>query len=350
MLIENLLNMITLVLWVAIGVYAAIVLAHNVPRVGLPKALRRLFSRSFIPIILLVIAVSIVSRSLVFVEPQESAVVISLAAPEGYQDRPLRSGLHWIIPFIESVYRYPIAWQTYTMSSNPGEGQNVGNDSIIARTQDGQEVMIDCSIIYRIDADQVIRVHIDWQARYLDDFIRPIVRNMVRNLASQYTADEINSSRRISLEQDLNNLLQQELADKGFIMDAFLLRNVSFSPEYAAAIEEKQVAQQAVIQSEYQATQVIVIANADAEAIRRRAEANADALELVAAVLEGNPDLLTYNYIDKLSPNISVMLVPNNAPFILPLPTMLPTEAPLYTPTPTPTPSMSATPTGADGE
>lgn len=343
MLIANLLDTITLLLWIAIAVYVTVMLIHNVPRIGFPKTLRRLFSRSFIPILILVVAVSIISRSLVFIEPQESAVVISLVAPEGYQDRPLRSGLHWIMPFVESVSRYPIAWQTYTMSSNPSEGQNVGNDSITARTQDGQEVMIDCSIIYRLDADQVIRVHIDWQNRYLDDFIRPVVRNMVRNLASQYTADEINSSRRISLETDLNNLLQDELADKGFIMDAFLLRNVSFSPEYAAAIEDKQVAQQAVIQSEYQATQVIVIANADAEAVRRRAEANADALALVAAILADNPELLTYNYIDKLSPNISVMLVPNNAPYILPLPAVPTAESPVYTPTP------SATPTSADG-
>lgn len=320
MLIANLLDTITLLLWIGVALYIVIVLVQSVPRVGLPKAIRRLFSRAFIPIILLVIGVTVFSRSLVFIEPQESAVVISLIAPEGYQDQPLRSGLHWIAPLVETVYRYPISWQTYTMSSNPSEGQNIGNDSIIARTQDGQEVMIDSSIIYRLDADQVIRIHIDWQNRYLEDFIRPTVRNMVRNLASQYTADEINSSRRINLETDLNELLQDELANKGFIMDAFLLRNVSFSPEYASAIEAKQVAQQAVIESQYQATQTVVIADAEAEAIRRLAEANADALAVIANELEGNPDLLVYRYIDRLAPNISVMLVPNDAPFLLPLP------------------------------
>lgn len=342
MLISVLLNTITALLWVAVIAYVGLTLFHNIPRIGVTKSIRQLFSRASVPIIILILIVSFIARSLVFVEPQESAVVISIISPEGYQDRPLRSGLHWIIPFAESVERYPIAWQTYTMSFNPSEGQNKGNDSIVARTQDGQEVMIDCSIIYRLDADQVIRIHIDWQNRYLDDFIRPIVRNKVRNLASQYTADEINSSRRIGLEADLNNLLRNDLADKGFIMDSFLLRNVSFSPEYATAIEEKQVAQQAVIQSEYQATQVIIIANADAEAVLRRAQANADALALISQVLDGNPDLLTYNYIDKLSPNISVMLVPNNAPFILPLPSPAAPEM-LLTPTPSITPTPSST-------
>lgn len=345
MLISVLLNTVTVLLWIAVIAYVAISLFYNVPRIGLIKSIRQLFSRSSIPLILFVLIVSLTARSLVFVEPQESAVVVSVISPSGYQDRPLRSGLHWIIPFAESVQRYPISWQSYTMSSNPTEGQNTGNDSIVARTQDGQEVMIDCSIIYRLDADQVIRIHIDWQDRYLDDFIRPTIRNKVRNLASQYTADEINSSRRISLESDLNDILRNDLSDKGFIMDAFLLRNVSFSAEYAAAVEEKQIAQQAVIQSEYRATQEIVIANAQAEAILRRAQANADALDLIAAALEGNPDLLTYNYIEKLAPNVSVMLVPNNAPFILPLPSPIApslSAAPLISPTPSPTPTPFA--------
>lgn len=321
MLITNVLNYLTIILWAVLAVYVIVTLIHTIPRIGVPRSIRKLFSRSFIPVVLLVLIVSLIARSVVFIEPQEAAIVISLIARDGYQDRPLRSGLHWIAPVVEDVRRYPISWQTYTMSSNPSEGQNIGNDTIIARTQDGQQVMIDCSLIYRIDPEQVIRIHIDWQDRYVEDFIRPIVRSTVRNLAAQYTADEINSARRNSLEADLSRLMQIALEDKGFTMDVFLVRNVSFTPEYAEAIESKQVAQQDVIQTQYQATQTVIIANAEAQAVRQRAQADADALELIAGALNENPALLTYRYIERLSPNISVMLVPNDAPFILPLPT-----------------------------
>jgi regulator of protease activity HflC (stomatin/prohibitin superfamily) len=357
LLISGLLNVITIALWMVIALYVMAMLYYYVPRQGIIAALQRLLSRSFLPLLLVGLAVSIVARSLVFIEPQEAAIVISLVAPDGYRDRPLRSGLHWIVPLVEDVRRYPIAWQTYTMSANPMEGQTVGNDTVIARTQDGQEVMIDCSLIYRIDADQVIRVHIDWQDRYVADFIRPIMRNLVRNLASQYTADEINSSQRVSLEADLNTRLQNELSDKGFVMDVFLIRNISFSPEYATAVEQKQVAQQSVLQSQYQATQVVILADADADAILRRAQAEAEALSLIAAQLENNPALLTYRYIDKLSPNISVMLVPNNAPLLLPLPTpqtlntsdLLPDSAALATPTPNAVLAATPSPTPTQG-
>jgi hypothetical protein len=40
---------------------------------------------------------------------------------------------------------------------------------------------------------------------------------------------------------------------------------------------------------------------------------------MIGQSLTENEDLVTYHYVDKLSPNIRVMLVPNNAPLILPL-------------------------------
>ena len=51
-----------------------------------------------------------------------------------------------------------------------------------------------------------------------------------------------------------------------------------------------------------------------------QAEAEAQALEAIAAALQDNPDLLTYQYITKLSPNVQVMFLPNGTPVLLPLP------------------------------
>ena len=52
------------------------------------------------------------------------------------------------------------------MSIAPNEGQVQGDDSIAARTADGQEVLIDFSVIYSVDPNQVIQLHIEWQDRY----------------------------------------------------------------------------------------------------------------------------------------------------------------------------------------
>ena len=40
--------------------------------------------------------------------------------------------------------------------------------------------------------------------------------------------------------------------------------------------------------------------------------------------MAANPQLLNYRYIEKLAPGIQVMLVPNDNPYILPLPELAP--------------------------
>jgi regulator of protease activity HflC (stomatin/prohibitin superfamily) len=228
-----------------------------------------------------------------------------------------------IMPFIERVNKYPIYWQTYSMVATYDEGDHMGMDSIRARTSDGQEVLMDCSLIFRIDSDQAVLVHIDWQDRYREDFVRPLTRSIVRRQVSQFTVEEVNSSSRRDLEANLDRLLREEFLSKGFVLDQFLLRDITFSPEYALSVEQKQVALEEQIRAEYEAERMRRLARGQADALIINATARAEALSLIGVVLAQNPDLLTYQYIDKLSPNIRAMLVPTDAPLILPLQKML---------------------------
>jgi len=76
------------------------------------------------------------------------------------------------------------------------------------------------------------------------------------------------------------------------------------------------------------------------QALERAAQAKAEAesLLLIAAAIKENPSILQYQYINKLAPGIQVMLVPNNAPYLLPLPTLPPQSSPASA-LPTPEPS-----------
>ena len=46
------------------------------------------------------------------------------------------------------------------MSIATFEGQIQGDDSITARTFNGQEIFVDASVIYQIDPANVVRLHI----------------------------------------------------------------------------------------------------------------------------------------------------------------------------------------------
>jgi regulator of protease activity HflC (stomatin/prohibitin superfamily) len=143
--------------------------------------------------------------------------------------------------------------------------------------------------------------------------------------------------------------------ENGLVLVDFVLRNIQFSPEYAASVEQKQIAEQLAQQAEFivqqreqeaqQAREVaagqadaveinaqgtanalVIQAKAEAEARLLKAEAEAQALELIAAALRDNPEVLTFEYISKLAPGIRVMLLPSNNPFLLPLPEFEETE------------------------
>jgi regulator of protease activity HflC (stomatin/prohibitin superfamily) len=329
------LNALSTLSWVvALGI---IVLA--VIRASRGKGLRAA-SGMIIGSVVIALLLTTVSAGLIFIQPEERGVVISALAPKGYRDTALQPGLRWVIPFAETVVRYPISRQTYTMSIAPEEGQRLGDDSVAARTSDGQEVLIDASVIYAIDPEKVIQVHIAWQNRYSDDLIRTLSRGIIRDEASQYRVDEIVSAKRTELITGIQQTMSSKLKDNGFILNDFVLRNIQFSPEYAASVEQKQIAEQqaqqaafVVQQREQEAEQARKVAEGEADALRIQAkgradarlieaEAEAKALELIAAAVRDNPEVLTFEYIDKLAPGIQVMLVPSDNPYLLPLPSL----------------------------
>jgi regulator of protease activity HflC (stomatin/prohibitin superfamily) len=305
-----------------------------------------------------------VSAGLVFIQPEERGVVISAVQPKGYREQALQPGLNWIVPFLENVVTYKISRQSYTMSIAPAEGQVQGDDSIAARTADGQEVLIDASIIYSIDPNQVVTVHIQWQNRYSDELVRPLARGIIRDAISQYGIQEVYSTKRLELTKQVLDAMAVKLMANGLILEDFVLRNITFSPEYAASVEQKQIAEQLAQQAKFTVEQrkqeaeqarqvaqgvadaVIIKAKGDAESRIIQADAESQALLTIATAVSNNTDLLYYLYILKINPSIQTMLLPNNIPFIYNLPTMgPPAPTPDLLPTPTPTPFILPTPT-----
>jgi regulator of protease activity HflC (stomatin/prohibitin superfamily) len=171
------------------------------------------------------------------------------------------------------------------------------------------------------------------------------------------------------------------MEEGGFILIDFVLRNISFSPEYAVSVEQKQIAEQEALRAEFviqqrenEAAQARAVAQGDADAAAIRAEgqgratvieaqaeadarliqaeAEATALALLGQAISDNPDVLILEYIDKLAENINVMLLPADNPFLFPIPEIgppdpdttstVPTPAPTTEPTPEPTPTETS--------
>lgn len=324
-------------------------------------------SATILVVAILASVLTSISAGLVFIQPEERGVVISAVAPGGYREAALQPGLNWIIPFMESVVVYPISRQTYTMSIAPNEGQLQGDDSITARTADGQEVLIDSSVIYAVDPTQVVQVHIDWQDRYTKDLVRPLARGAIRDAVSQFGVQEVYSSKRGELREMIAKEMTTKMEINGIVLVDFILRNITFSPEFAASVEQKQIAEQLAQQARFvveqrkqeaeqarqvaqgQADAVVINAKGAAQARLLQAQAESDALNLFAVALKDNPDLLNYSFINKIGSGVSTIFLPNDVPYLLPLPTSSAPTSPtlpdvLPTPYPTPLPAPTAIP------
>lgn len=337
--ITSVIRLFSMVAWV--GTFALLVTI--VTRTSRKQNVKGL-SSALITIGVIAILLSILGAGLVFIEPNERAVVVSpygFRAPQGYLTTPLTPGLRWIIPGERAVI-YPISRQTYTMSAAQGEGQRQSDDSIRARTNDGQEVYVDASVIYSIDPDKVITLHINWQTRYAEELVRPLSRGIIRDAASQYGIEEIVSSKRGELEEILTTTMEQKMAENDLLLVDFVLRDLHFSEEYAAAVEQKQIAEQQALQAEFvvqskkqeaeqarqtaqgQADAAVIAAKGAAEARILEAEAEAQANELLGLSIRNNPELLSYLYIQKLAPGVQTIFIPSGNQFILPLPDTTP--------------------------
>ncbi len=317
------------------------------------RAARDKAVKSSVPMIVIVLVAAIIlnflGMGLYFIEPTERGVVITALGEGGIRQEVLQPGLNWVVPIFDRVVTYSISRQTYTMSIATEEGDRTGDDSVESRTADGQVVFVDASVIFAIDPNRVVSVHIDWQNTYKDGLIRTLARGIIRDTVSQYGIEEVYGVKRQEVTDEIRTELERKLNLEGFVLIDFVIRNIAFSDEYAASVEQKQIAEQLaqqaafvveqrrqeaeqarqqaqgeadaeVIRAQGQAQALIIQATAEAEARLIQAEAEAKALELLSQAIAANPDILTLQYIEKLAPNIRVMLLPSDNPFLLPLP------------------------------
>ncbi len=294
-----------------------------------------------------------------------AGLAISNAAQGHHSNRlwtePLQPGVHIVIPVINTVFPYSTEIHTYTMSRTQNEGAVSGDDSIAVRTSDGQQVYADVTVLYKVDPAKVNTVHLKFRDRYEEDYVRPTVRSLVRDVVSGYVVNDLLGSKRAEIENTITTTLAKEFPDNGLALQSFLLRNITFSDEFIKAVEAKQVAQQqaeqaiqeadrartlakgnadaAVTAAQGEADANVARAKGDAQAIELRADADAKGLAVINDQLKGNPQLIQWRYIEKLAGDVRLVLVPSNSPFLFNMPNgTVDLGSGSSAPTPTPAP------------
>jgi regulator of protease activity HflC (stomatin/prohibitin superfamily) len=103
------------------------------------------------------------------------------------QNNVLESGLNIVNPMVK-VTHFDTKTQNYTMSGVHDEGDKEGDDAIRVLSADGLEVIIDVTVLYRVDPTKTPIILKEIGTDYKNVIVRPMVRTKLRDNAVYYDA------------------------------------------------------------------------------------------------------------------------------------------------------------------
>lgn len=233
------------------------------------------------------------------------------------QNRTLDPGLNVVNPLVK-VTHFDTKTQNYTMSAVHDEGEKMGDDAIRVLSQDGLEVIIDVTILYRVQPNRAPEILKEIGTDYRNVIVRPMVRTKLRDNAVYYDAVSLYSTKRDEFQNRIFENLKAEFDLRGLELESLLVRNIMLPESVKATIESK-------INAEQEAQKMtFVLQKEKQEAERKRVEAQgiADYQRILSTGLSDK--LLQYETIKAnkeiaLSTNAKIIIMPpgKNVPIIL---------------------------------
>lgn len=273
----------------------------NVPDIDL----RSIFSNTLLIALVIVLIAAPVVGFLSWTPTEEGnvQVVKKWGAATGTVFEP---GAHFINPVSQDTVSLSTRPQSYTMSSQQGEGSKSDtDDSITVLTEDGLRVDIDITVRYRVDAGQAVKFYKNYRTLESAEqrLIRPSIRSVLRTEAGALPVTEIYTGKgQTKLKQAAQSALKKDFARDALILEAVQIRKVNLPKQYEQAVEQKEITKQRRQQKENE------LEVEKLEADRRKIEANgeAEANRILSESLDQK--VLTQQYIDKLDDTDTVYI------------------------------------------
>ena len=228
----------------------------------------------------------------------------------------LESGLHVVNPLLD-ITVFDVQTQNYTMSAVHSEGAQEGDDAIRVLSNDGLEVVLDLTVLYRVIPNEAPKILKGIGESYTDKIVRPVTRTRIRDNAVYYDAVALYSTKRNEFQQRIFKSIEADFKSRGLVLEQLLIRNINLPESVKKTIESK-------INAEQDAQKMtFVLQKEKQEAERKRVEAQgiADYQRIISLGLTGKH--LQYEHIKAqkeiaTSPNTKIIFMgKGSAPVIL---------------------------------
>lgn len=218
----------------------------------------------------------------------------------------VEQGLYFKLPFIEKVNIMNVQTKTVLYERE---------DPLFSASKDLQDVKIAVVLNYRIDPSKVDVIYQQYGTveQYEERIIRPAVRDTVKAVASQFTAEEL-VTKRAEFTDFVVKVINERLQDKYVTTERVNITNFEFSPSFTQAIESKvtavqnaEAAKNKLEQVKYEAEQRVTQAQGEAEAIKIQAQ---------AINSQGGRDYVNLKAVEKWNGILPVTTLGDSVPFI----------------------------------
>lgn len=216
----------------------------------------------------------------------------------------LGPGAYGINPFTTRVIRIPTRTVNLAMS-------------LSLPAQEGVSISTTVSILYRIHPDSARSVYMNIGRNYEENLIINVFRSAASDVTAQYMAKDMHSGKRAEIEEEIAELMNKYVGDRGFVIESVLLKSIELPNGLSNSIEMKLQAEQDAQRMVFELQQ----AEAQAERQRIEAEGTRRANEILDEGL--TPAILKWRSLEvfeqlSASPNAKVIITNgNDTPLIM---------------------------------
>jgi regulator of protease activity HflC (stomatin/prohibitin superfamily) len=218
-------------------------------------------------------------------------------------DKVVDQGFRFFNPFTTTYIKVPIR------TSNVEQ-------VLLLPSKEGLTITAEVSVLYNIERDEVPKIIQDIGVDFERNILVNTLRSSAANISAEYFAKDMHSLKRNEIERSIQDKMNRILNDKGFEIQAVLMKSINLPQRLSSAIEDKLRAEQQFQEMEF------IVQREIKEADRKRAEAEG-IRDSQAIINEGlTPLLIQYKSIEAFrelsqSNNAKVIISDGKSPFMI---------------------------------